>query len=54
MQAMQRGDLLDVFTNPKVIALLTDPEIRGALNQADIGTAFSSAPAERETASERQ
>jgi len=54
MQAMQRGDLLGVFTNPKVIALLTDPEIRGALNQADIGTEFSPAPAERETASERQ
>jgi hypothetical protein len=54
-EAAQRGDLLGIFTNPKVTALLTDPQIRGVLlSQPATETALSPAQTERETASERQ
>jgi Colicin V production protein len=45
---LQRGDILAVFTNRKVAALLNDPELRRIFAQGDLDAAFRSASNSRD------
>jgi hypothetical protein len=38
---VQRGNILGVFTNRKVVALLNDPQIRSIFNQGDLDAALT-------------
>jgi Colicin V production protein len=38
---VQRGNILGVFTNRKVVALLNDPQIRSIFNQGDLDAALN-------------
>jgi hypothetical protein len=45
---VRRGNILGVFTNRKVVALLSDPQIRGVFSQEDLEAALNYALRSRE------
>ena len=50
---LQRGDIVGVLTNRKVVALLDDPQIRSAFTQGDLEAALNYALTSRGTAEGR-
>jgi Colicin V production protein len=50
---LQRGDIVGVLTNRKVVALLNDPQIRSAFTQEDLEAALNYALTSRGTAEGR-
>jgi Colicin V production protein len=50
---LQRGDIVGILTNRKVVALLNDPQIRSAFTQGDLEAALNYALTSRGTAEGR-
>jgi hypothetical protein len=45
---VQRGDVLGILTNPNVMALLNDPQLRGVFIQGNLDAALKDALTSRD------